>query len=295
MGRWPKQPDLTPQVARRLAETMFVSPMVRAVIEDLRLAGAMTSSQIQRRSGISKRYLRQLHQKAIISRIRIDLETQLKIASLLNVQREDAITYTLGPVGIEMVKSIQSFQPVIYTGYAVQRVIHDVLVAETIIRLSDKFQEAGWHLQWVPRGEAAILDRGTVLEPDALMILTRAEDEEPAMFILDFYCEPISQMRASEQIKQYEVVYREGRWQEAWGTATMPAVLIAFTEPQVGKSFRDAIKGWGARLRNQFFGKMWNPEDPNVLTGWYDLDQARRINLLELVMGEEGEEEEEET
>jgi len=292
-GRRPKRAAVSQQQARQIARSISPSPLTRSVIDALATAGILTLRQLQVLTDISGRHLRRLHQQYVVDRLQLDPETQSRLAELLDANRSECIVYFLGPVGLEIVKVAGRTAPSGYTGFGTARIIHDVLAAEVVIRLSRDFQAAGWETLWLGRHDASVLDeRGrVVLEPDALLILRKGEKE--VRFVLEFHNEPQGGYRAAEKVERYERVYRDGHWRESWQTDTMPPILAVFIHSGVGKGYMNAVQAQSRLgLRNRFLGKSWEEfgETHRFIRPsehWFDFRDARFTSLMDLLPGEE--------
>ncbi len=283
-GRRSKRPEITPHQAKQTAIRLLkdgLPPLAKLVIGALTTGGVLTASQLHRITTVSPRTLQLYHRDHFLDRLPIspsDLEA-LGFAEPLT----DLRLYALGAVGLEIAQLQYGRRvPTGYFGYGVHRILHDVLVNETALRLMELAVQRGYDPTWLSRYEATVHDeRGApALEPDALLILQR--DSRRRLYLVELHREDHG-LRAEKKVKRYEQVYRDGRWRDEWETEEMPLTLVVFTHKAVGKGYKEAVAN--ARkmgLRCTFLGKPWNEVvNGNDLAQWFDFNIGKTVAILE--------------
>jgi len=285
-GRRPfKRPEITPQQARKEAERLLrgylLPPKADRVIEALSTGGVLTSGQLHRIADVSLRTLQRYAQRYWLDRIPV-LTNELLELGIDNDPR-NVWLYTLGPVGFEIarLRLEHTHIPTGYTGYGTHRIIHDVLVNEVVLRLSELASPRGYELLWVNKYGATVRDEHgrPALEPDALLAFRR--DGEYRRFLVELHNED-NAVRAEKKVRRYEQVYRDGRWRDVWECEDMPAVLAVFTHRIVGKGYRRAVeKAKAMGLRCTFLGKAWEDVVSGNIGAWWNFNTGRIEKILD--------------
>lgn len=272
--------------AIRLLSENRLSSMADYVIELLSIGGVLTGHQLRRLAGVTDRTLRRYYRKHFIDRTPF-IGDALLDAGFRETPLYSLRTYTLGAVGIEIAR-LRHERGVStgYVGYGVQRILHDVMCNEVVIRLSAFAAKRGYEALWFSKYEATVHDeRGKpALEPDSLLVLKKEGNAH--RFLIELHNEDHGG-RAANKVNRYERVYRDGHWRIEWETDEMPIVLVVFRHKAVAtKGYRKATtdKRGNPRhdLRCVYLGKPWQ----DILKG--NLEQWWRFNTSELVSIFEG-------
>lgn len=282
-GRRARRANLTPHEAKQQAAKMVtdgaISARLSLVLEALAVGGVLTSGQLQRVARVATRSLQRYHQHHLLDRLYLAPEAveQLQLTPV----PADRRLYTLGIVGLELARRAHPRLPTGYTGYGMHRIAHDLLCNEVVIRLALTALARGSNPLWVSKYEATVHDEvgRPLLEPDAL--LTLKDQETRALYLVEYHHEDHGG-RAEEKVRRYETTYRDGHWQRAWATDTMPTVLVVWTHKAVGTGYREAIaaaKGRG--LRCTYLGKPWHTilaeEHP---LQWFNFNTGQMVELF---------------
>jgi hypothetical protein len=281
-GRSPELFLLTPQQARGQAQALAekgLPPSLKKSVDFLTVGGAMTAAQL----GLSPRTLRRHAHLRVIDRLPhnapVVVETFLQYGvdnEIVTTDIENYQLFTLGPVGIEYVK-MQGGKPMQgYTGYSLDRILHDVIVNEIVLRIAADAMSYGWTPVWVSEREAALYQGDQqILKPDALLRLKRGEEEH--LYLIEYHNEDKS-TRAAKKVQIYERAHQSRIWQEAWGISQFPPVLAAFRQGVVGHGYVEGLQAL-ERQNCTFYGRLL----PSVLQDsgqWANLSTNQRENVF---------------
>lgn len=190
--------------------------------------------------------------------------------------------YTLGAVGYQIAALKTDHQvPTGYIGFGTDRILHDLLVAETMLQLLKATPEP-LRPQWSSRFEATVRDdeNRPLLEPDAMLTLYSGHQRR-ALYLMEYHNEDTAR-RAAGKVERYEHVYRSGHWQRAYDSETMPTILVGFTHRAVATGYQDALAAQATRgLRCTYLGKPLN----SILKGnkpgiWQNFRTGETVDLL---------------
>jgi hypothetical protein len=243
-GRKDNLPPMSIQQARLKAENHLANglpPSLEKAVDLLSAGGVMTAAQL----GVSSRTLRLYRKLRIVDRLPLNAP-KTKAAHYeygLPVPEDTSKThlFVLGPVGIEIVKIRHEFTPSDgYVGYGLDRLMHDVIVNELVLRIAAQAMAHGWEPIWVGEKEAILYkEKQPLVRPDALIRL--AKDGQERVYLLEYHNEDKS-TRAAGKVQAYERVQTSDVWKKGWNTAEFPPILAAYRQPVVGRGYKDAIE-----------------------------------------------------
>jgi len=271
---------ITPQAAQIAARNLLQQGLSKTLEHTLGLlmaAGVLP----QYRLPVSGRALRNYHRRRLLDRLAYTSaevrEVLLSYGLPVPDNAERCLLYTLGPVGIELVKEIHHVPPPSgFLGAPLERLIHDLVVNEIVLRLSESAMSAGWTPVWLSKYEAN-LRRGEVaiLEPDAFL---RFKKEEKEFAVLIEYHNEDKRSRAVDKVRKYEAAYKEKEiWSEQWEVETFPPVLAVYREKIVGQGYFDEIKDNPGKVN--FYGRSLDGFFQD-LTFWFDFKQQARVKIF---------------
>ncbi len=281
-GRPAELPPLTTQQARGQAQALAekgIAPSLKKAVEFLAVGGAMTVAQL----GVSPRTLRRYANLRLVDRLPHNAPTVVETflqygvdSEIVTRDTENYLLFTLGPVGIEYVK-MQGTKPMQgYAGYTLDRILHDVIVNEIVLRIGAVAMSYGWTPIWVSEREAALYQGNQqILKPDALLRLKRGEEEH--LYLIEYHNEDHS-TRAANKVQNYERAHQSRIWQESWGVSQFPPVLAAFCQQIVGRGYVEGIQAL-ERQNCIFYGRLLpsvlqNPEE------WANANTNQRENVF---------------
>lgn len=285
-NRKPKRDSLTPHEAKleaiRLLRDQSISPIANKVIDLLAVAGVLTDQQMNTLINVALRSRLRYYKQHILDRLPIhtlDLDALGLPCSYV---------YALGAVGLEIAALRHDLVPTGYIGYGVHRITHDLLCNQVAISVLQAAAHHGWTPSWRSRYEATVHDDDgrPVLEPDAMLVLEAASGAR-RQFVVEYHNEDTSR-RAATKIAKYERAFRDGNWQQEWGTDVMPLVLVSWTHNAVATGYKAAIEE-AARLglRCTYLGKPWSSVIQNSTPGmWKNFRTGEVVNVLEVASGE---------
>lgn len=250
---------ITPHEAKQRAYFLLAEGKITGkqsqVLSTLAVAGVLDEQQLARLIGISGRSLRRYHSQHLLDRLYV-VPASLRTVGFIRAG-ESLRLYKLGAVGRAIVAHDQPLVPSGYEGFGVHRLTHDVLANEVMIRVARAGADAGYDPIWLSKYEATVHDDAgrPMLEPDAMLELRHAH-RATQRFLLEYHNEDDSR-RAAGKIKRYEEVARDGHWQHAWNTETLPTVLVSWTHNAVATGYSAAIERQAHRhlgLRFRYLG-----------------------------------------
>ncbi|MCX7756112.1 MAG: replication-relaxation family protein [Anaerolineales bacterium] len=276
------------QIAARNLLQHGLSKNLERVIALLLSAGVLPQYRIP----MSGRVLRQYHQRRVLDRLPF---TSDEVRSALmsyglpvpdNVER--SLLYTLGPVGIELVRERYGFPPPGgFLSAPLERLLHDLAVNEIVFRLGDLGMSHGWTPTWLSKYEATLWSdekrEKALLEPDAFLRFRRNGQEW--VCLVEFHNED-KRTRAIGKARKYESALQSKVWAEQWEIEAergekleekFPPVLAIYREGIVGKGYQEEINDNPGRVR--FYGRSLEGffQDP---TTWYDFRQKAKAKIF---------------
>ncbi|MCP4426618.1 MAG: hypothetical protein GY803_19160 [Chloroflexi bacterium] len=284
--------EMTPQAAKTEAQRLlpFVTPHLWEVIDILAQAGVLSVEQLSfivSYKTLSRDYAPQ----RIVDRLPYT-HTELKAAFTAHgfaYTAKKTNLYALGPVGVELaLLRPDNIQPVTgFMAYTLTRVMHDVCLNESMLRLSDFAIEHGWDPYWDGPNQAALYSADgsrQLLAPDAKLTVKRGA--ETRHFLVEYHNED-HRTRAERKIDKYINVgeINAACWQEAWDTDTFPPVLAVFAKRIVGEGYRDKLKGRNAPV--YFYGKLLEGVLSNSLEIWANFTTRQKETIWEDSLAEE--------
>lgn len=201
----------------------------------------MTAAQL----GYTPRTFRKHRKLRVIDRLPFDTDETVpkhkEYGLPLTDKKRDTHLFVLGPVGIEIVKIRHEFTPSDgYVGYGLDRLMHDVIVNELVLRIAAQAMAHGWEPIWVGEKEAILYqEKQPLVRPDALIRL--AKDGQERVYLLEYHNEDKS-TRAAGKVQTYERVHTSDIWKKGWNSAEFPPILAAYRQPVVGRGYKDAIE-----------------------------------------------------
>jgi hypothetical protein len=281
-GRSPELLPLTLQQARGQAQTLAekgLPPSLKKSVDYLTVGGAMTASQLD----ISPRTLRRHAHLRVVDRLPHNAPAVVETFHLYGIgdeivtgDVENYLLFALGPVGIEYVK-MQGGKPMQgYAGYTLDRILHDVIVNEIVLRIGAEAISYGWTPIWVSEREAALYQgEQQILKPDALLRLRRGDDEY--LYLIEYHNEDKS-TRATKKVEIYERAHQSRIWQQAWEVERFPPVLAAFRQGVVGHGYLEGIQAQ-ERSNCVFYGRLL-PSALQDAGQWANLSTNQRESVF---------------
>lgn len=286
--------ELTPQQAKTEAIRMLrereLSPRADQAVDILAIAGALTVSQIQRVTALQLRTLQKYHSLHILDRVSLDTQIIMDLNIADNLTRsQDLRVYTLGVIGLEYARLRlgKDLLPSNYASLAVggggTRVLHDIVVAEIVLRLSGYARAHGFLPTWRSKYEATVHDENgsPALEPDAMLSVKK--DGKYWHYFVEFHNEDHS-TRTGQKVDRYEAVRVAGRWQNELEIETFPAVLIVFRHRAVIEGYKTVLTDGNGQprpdIRNQYLGLGLQAILEDKLERWGDIRRGKPANLL---------------
>lgn len=271
-GRRPKiQELLTPaQIKAEASRLLAIGIPNEAwrVLDWLSVGGVMSVAQLE----LKARSLRQYAKPRLIDRLPYPIQItadEFERNQLTFTDPKETQLYTLGPVGLEVIKDRHPYPPLSgnYLSYQLPRVMHDVILNEIVLRLIVYAESLGWEAIWRGTNSARLVhpeSKQEILEPDALLVFTRAA--QVRAFCIEFHHHEDKQTRAELKIKNYQAAYESGLWQAQWELDTFPAVLPVFVEKIVGTGYLNTLRE--RRSNVVYFGKLLTGVLQNNLAEW---------------------------
>jgi hypothetical protein len=243
-GQRKRLAPMSVQQARLKAQSILASkipPSLKAAVDLLSSGGVMTAAQL----GYSSRTFRKYRDWRVVDRLPIDTDETVpkhqEYGLPLTDKKTDTHLFILGPVGIEIAKIRHEITPSDgYMGYSIDRLMHDVIVNELVLRIAAQAMAHGWEPIWVGEKEAILYkEKQPLVRPDALIRL--AKDGQERVYLLEYHNEDKS-TRAAGKVQAYERVQTSDIWKKGWNTVQFPPILAAYRQPVVGRGYKDAIE-----------------------------------------------------
>jgi hypothetical protein len=256
-GRNIDLPSMSTQQAQAEAHRLLVNklqPSLDRAVNYLSVGGVLAAYQM----GVSPRTLRRYRDLRVIDRLpqaTPDLVEMFKSYGLpLPVKNNQIQFFTLGPVGIEISKMRYGHNPPSgYLGYTLERIMHDIVLNEIVLRIAQEAITYGWAPIWISEGEATLYqDNRQILKPDAMLRLKKDDDEK--VFLFEYHNEDKS-TRAVDKVQRYErAAAKKEIWSKAWEVETFPPVLAAFRHSIVGTGYQESTSD-RETARCKFYGR----------------------------------------
>lgn len=282
---------ISPQAAQIAARNMLqrgLGKILERTLSMLLSAGVLP----QYRLPTSGRALRVYHRQRILDRLPFTSE-EVRTALLsyglpVPEHTERSLLYTLGPVGIEIVRERYGVPPPGgYLSAPLERLLHDLAVNEIVLKIGDLALQAGWTPIWLSKYEATLWDEKrekAVLEPDAFLRFKKGEREW--VCLIEYHNED-KRTRAMSKVRKYEEVVQSRLWSEQWEIDVprekekeaeyFPQVLAVYRDPIVGKGYQEEIENNPGKVR--FYGRTLERffQDPTI---WYDFQKKDKAKIF---------------
>lgn len=253
-----RRPNLTERRAKQLARELInehaVSTAQFQIIDALAVAGALTTLQVQRLTGVSLRTLQRMHYDSG-KKLGHFVDYVWGSEKLIDVGFEKSRSlkslrvWKLGVLG-KAVAIERGLTPVTYeSSYRMKQITHDVCCAEIASRLFLHAGGSGWTGDWLNKNEGRIAavketknKAGSYgLEPDSMLLLERVQDNKRLRlnFCIEFHNE-IGRRKVIEKVKRYEEFAGAERYQE-WGLQSMPYVLVGYRHKSILAAYSEII------------------------------------------------------
>lgn len=243
--------SMTPQQIQNDAAAVMqgLSALGWRSLDLLFAGGIMTVEQLQ----ITERTLRRYAAKRVVDRYPFSPKFVTQRLGEYGIEAEKGYLYTLGPVGAKIAEMRHGFTPPSgYLAYPLERVLHDVVVNEIVLRIARQADAHGWETIWGSKYEGALSREDVpILEPDAFFHLKRENEECP--FLIEYHNED-KRTRAIKKVRQYERAWESDLWQDAWEVEEFPPLLAVFRNSIVHEGYKDAVLE-SAPLSCQYYGR----------------------------------------
>jgi hypothetical protein len=266
---------LTPQAAQVAARNLLQQGLSKTAEHTLGLllaAGVLP----QYRLPVSGRALRNYHKQRLLDRLAYTSaevrEVLLSYGLPVPENAERCLLYTLGPVGIELVKEIHRVPPPSgFLGAPLERLMHDLAVNEVVLRLSELAIAAGWTPIWLSKYEASLRNGDVaILEPDAFLRFKK--DGQEFAVLIEYHNEDKS-TRAAGKVRRYEAAFQSELWATQWDVETFPPVLVVFRERIVAQGYDREVSANPGKVN--FYGRSLEGFFQDPLT-WYGFKSKQK-------------------
>ena len=247
----------------------------------LYVGGIMTVDQL----ALNPRTLRRYAAKQIVNRYAVSPGFVSERLGEYGLVAGNGQLYTLGPVGAEIVQMRYRVKPASgFLAYTLERVLHDVIVNEIVLRVIRQAEGEGWSVDWASKYESTIFREDTpILEPDAFIRLEREGEE--LSFLIEYHNED-KRTRAVQKVRQYERAWESDLWQKTWEVQDFPPLLAVFRKEIVGEGYLDGIKE-SAPVDVTYYGRalkgIW--EEDGLVT-WFNINKEKKGNVFPWHKGE---------
>lgn len=276
---------LTPQqihtAAMQVMEKGISSSAWRA-LDLLFVGGIMSVDQI----GLTSRTLRRYAAKRVVDRYAFAPSFVIQKLGEYGLSVENGQLYTLGPVGAHIAEMRHGVKPPSgYLAYTLERVLHDVIVNEIVLRIAAEAKAHGWQIVWASKYESTIFrDEVPILEPDAFIRLER-EGGDVRAFLIEYHNEE-RRTRAIQKVRQYERAWESDLWQESWEVERFPPLLAVFRKEIVGEGYLDGIKE-SAPVDVAYYGRALSSVlSDGGLADWFHINTKKKGNVFPWYLGE---------
>lgn len=263
-GRRPSGTDELTRVSRSM------SPRMRRVLDWLAIGGVFSADRLD----TPPRKLRLYQHKRLIERL-----PKLQYGDREKELLGKPVVYCLGVLGEQIARQRFPFAPLTgYLLYTPSRILHDLILNETVFRLAEAARQTGWRTFWAGTNVAEIRNGSEqLIEPDALLILEK--DEERKAFTIEYHNEEDKRQRAFDKVRRYERAREKSAlWMSAWQVETFPPVLAVFRDNAVGLGYRDAVRELNAK--GTYYGKSLEGIAKGNLQEWLNVRTETRERLF---------------
>ena len=275
---------MTPQQVNNeavLAMEQGLSSLAWIALDLLFAGGIMTVDQL----GLTQRTLRRYANRRIVDRYAFTPSFVAQRLGEYGLSVESGELYSLGPVGARIAEIRHGVKPASgFLAYPVERVLHDVLVNEIVLRISTEAEEQGWKVIWASKYESSLFrDDVPILEPDAFIRLER--DGDMRAFLIEYHNED-KRTRAIQKVRQYERAWDSDLWQEPWEVSEFPPLLAVFRNEIVGEGYLDGIKE-SAPVDCVYYGRVLaSVLAEGGLADWFHINTKKKGNVFPWYQGE---------
>ena len=284
-GRPGVSTEMTPQQIQYAATKVMENSMSKSAwraLDLLFVGGIMNVDQI----GLTARTLRRYAAKRIVDRYAVAPSFVSEQLDNYGLTVDDGQLYTLGPVGTYIAEMRHGVKPPSgYLSYTLERVLHDVVVNEIVLRIAAEAKAHGWQIVWASKYESTIFrDDVPILEPDAFIRLERDGDDVRA-FLIEYHNEE-RRTRAIQKVRQYERAWESDLWQEPWEVESFPPLLAVFRKEIVGEGYLDGIKE-SAPVDVAYYGRALSSVlADGGLADWFHINTKKKGNVFPWYLGE---------
>jgi hypothetical protein len=197
--------------------------------------------------------LNRYQRDGVIMRLPYPIMQHANAAGLRPPADRRLIAYALGPVGEELAEMVVGDEtPPLRQARGDVRWVHDLLCAEAMWRLADKYRAAGWRAEPAGPQQAAIWyvnerdpsARGRfVLKPDGLLRLVEP-GKPPRVLLIEFQNNSFAK-DAKPKVRGYKQFFATADyteyWRAQWHTESVPSAVIIYHKPPALKSFQAAV------------------------------------------------------
>ncbi|RLD04606.1 MAG: hypothetical protein DRI56_10950 [Chloroflexota bacterium] len=280
-GPSPNYPPMTIQEIKQKAYVLFanqLAPSLQKALNYLAVAGVLTADQL----GYTVKTYRNHSDTRVADRLPWDIPDIVKKFEQygLPIPNDiDSITlYALGPVGAEMARMRFEIEPPTgYVAYTLDRIMHDVVVNELVLKIGRLAKAHGWIPFWLGEHEAAIYqDNRQILKPDALIRLRK--DNQEKLVLIEYHNEDKS-TRAADKVRRYEQAHSSNLWQEAWGTNEFPSILAVFRKPIVGSGYEEGLKD-RQKIHCSYYGRLLDSALTNTDAVWLNIGTGEKEQVF---------------
>ncbi len=263
-------------LAMKLSETAFY------VLDRLFTSGVMSVSQL----GIPLRTLQRYASADMRLLNRLPFGTDVVKSEFdaygIGIEFGQATLYTLGPVGIEIVKMRYETTPGTgYMAYPLSRVMHDIVVNEIVQVISDACRAQGLRVLRAGKYEGSLFSEDgltQLLEPDARIVIQNRDGTE-TQFCIEYHNKD-KPARAWAKVDKYEIAQASNLWAEQWEIDQFPGLLFVFRDEHVVKGYAQKLTEFESP-RVSHFGKRLD----GVLSGaqpleWMRVNDMQKVNIL---------------
>jgi len=275
---------MTPQQIQTEAKAVMkkgLSPQAWSALDLLFAGGIMTVDQL----GLSTRTLRRYAAKRVIDRYPFSPDFVAGKLGEYGLAAKSGQLYALGSVGARIAEMRHGVTPSSgYLAYTLERVLHDVIVNELVLRIAKQASAHGWEMVWASKYEGSLFREDVpILEPDAFIRLEHEGKEYP--FLIEYHGED-KRTRAIKKVRQYERAWESDLWQDAWEVEEFPPLLAVFKKEIVGEGYLDGI-GESAPVGGRYYGRalagIWEEDG---LENWFNINDEEKGKVFPWHKGE---------
>jgi hypothetical protein len=197
--------------------------------------------------------LNRYQRDGIIMRMPYPIMQHAHAAGLRPPDGRRLIAYALGPVGEELAEMVVGDDiPPLRQARGDVRWVHDLLCAEAMWRITEKYRAGGWQAEPAGPQRAAIWyvnerdpnARGRfVLKPDGLLRVVEP-GKTPLVLLVEFQNNSFAK-DAKPKVRGYRQFFANAdyteHWRAQWRTESVPSAIIIYHKPPALKSFQAAV------------------------------------------------------